>query len=84
MERKIKQFTYGLSGLSFAYALYVSFIKHLVKVTPDTHEFMGSQISNSFNKNFIESTYHYTVSIPFALIFLVFGITIIIVNKYFE
>ncbi|MHB0943299.1 hypothetical protein ACYCSU_16750 [Paenibacillus sp. ALE1] len=84
MVVKIKNLSYGLSALSFVYFLYVYLIRYLVKTTPDTKEFMGSQISNSFNKDFVQVLNDYTVSMPFAFIFLAIGITIIILNKYFD
>lgn len=84
MVKNINNFGEGLTTLSLLYLAYAFIIKHAVKITPDTHDFMGAQISNTFNKNFIESTYHYTVSIPFGFVALAIGITIIIVNNYIK
>ncbi|MDR6779409.1 MULTISPECIES: hypothetical protein [Paenibacillus] len=84
MVVKIKNLGYGLSALSFVYAIYAYFIKHLLRVAPDTREFMGSQISNSLNKDLVQALNDYTVSIPFAFIFLAIGIAIIFANKYFD
>lgn len=84
MERKIKNFSYGLSTLSFVYALYAFLIKYLVNITPAKQEFMGAQIDNSANKNLFQLLYDYTVSMPVVFISLAIGILIIIANKYFE
>ncbi|KZE65113.1 hypothetical protein AV545_04105 [Paenibacillus jamilae] len=84
MVKHINNLGQGLTTLSLLYLAYAFIIKHAVKNTPDTHEFMGAQISNAFNKNFIESTYHYTVSIPFGFISLAIGIIIVIAIKYFD
>ncbi|MNW60620.1 hypothetical protein D3C74_386230 [compost metagenome] len=84
MVVKIKNLGYGLSALSFVYLFYVYLIRYLVKTTPDTKEFMGSQINNSFNKDFVQVLNDYTVSMPFAFTFLAIGIAIVIANKYFD